>query len=114
MYPQNTCLESDWKLFRKRVPVWQERYMERLMEEYREILESEEVPAEKFRTLEKRIHQDKKSPGVVIDMRRSTMRDELLQMLFQGVIQLGDLEEFSQELRDSLAFGMQMYSGQEV
>lgn len=114
MYPQNTCLESDWKLFRKRVPVWQERYMERLVEEYREILESEEAPAEKFRTLEKRIQQDKKSPGVMIDMRRSTMRDELLQMLFQGVIQLSDLEGFSQELRDSLAFGMQMYSGQEV
>ena len=112
MYPQNTCLESDWKLFRKQTPVWQESYMERLMEEYREILESEEVPAEKFRTLEKRIRQDKKSPGVMIDMRRSTMRLELMQMLFQGVIQLSDLEGFSQELRDSLAFGMQMYSGQ--
>ena len=86
--------------------------MERLMEEYREILESEEVPAEKFRTLEKRIQQDKKSPGVMIDMRRSTMRLELMQMLFQGVIQPSDLEGFSQELRDSLAFGMQMYSGQ--
>lgn len=114
MYPQNTCLESDWKLFRKRVPVWQERYMGRLIEEYRSILESEKLSSEKFRTLEKRIQQDKKSPGVVIDMRRSTMRDELLQMLFQGVIQLSDLEGFSQELRDSLAFGMQMYSGQEV
>ena len=50
----------------------------------------------------------------MIDMRRSTMRLELMQMLFQGVIQLSDLEGFSQELRDSLAFGMQMYSGQEV
>lgn len=62
--------------------------------------------------LEKRIWQDKKCPGVIVDMRRSTMREELLQMLFQGVIQPSDLEGFSQELRDSLTFGMQKCSGQ--
>lgn len=114
MYPQNTCLESDWKLFRKRVPVWQERYMGRLMEEYRAILESEKLPSEKFWALEKRIWQDKKCPGVIVDMRRSTMREELLQMLFQGVIQPSDLEGFSQELRDSLTFGMQNHRGQDI
>ena len=26
-----TCLEEDWKLFRKKVPQWQENYMERLL-----------------------------------------------------------------------------------
>ena len=114
MYPQNTCLESDWKLFRKCVPVWQERYMGKLTEEYRAILDSEESSSEKFWRLEKRIRQDKKSPGVIVDMRRSAMREELLQMLFQGVIQPGDLERFSQELRDSLTFVMQIYSGQDV
>lgn len=111
MYPQNTCLESDWKLFRKRVPVWQERYVCRLMEEYRAILDSEESSSEKFWALEKRIRQDKKSHGVIVDMRRSTMQVELLQMLLQGVIQPSDLEGFSQELRDSLTFIMQIYSG---
>ena len=111
MYPQNTCLESDWKLFRKRVPVWQERYVGRLMEEYRAILDSEESYSEKFWALEKRIRQDKKSPGVIVDMRRSTMQVELLQMLLQGVIQPSNLEGFSQELRDSLTFIMQIYSG---
>ena len=25
--------EADWKLFRKRLPIWQERYMEKLIEE---------------------------------------------------------------------------------
>ncbi len=102
MYPQNDCLESDWKLFRKRIPVWQERYMGRLMEEYRAILDSEKLPSEKFWALEKQIRQDKKSPGVIVDMRRSTMRLELIQMLFQGVIQFGDLEGLSQELRDRI------------
>ena len=112
MYPQNTCLESEWKLFRKRVSVWQERYMGRLIEEYRAILESEESSSENFWALEKRIRQDKKAPGVIVDMRRSTMRLELMQILFQGVIQPIDLEGFSQELRDGLTFVMQKYSGQ--
>lgn len=56
--------------------------MGRLMEEYRAILESEESSSEKIWALEKRIRQDKKSPGVIVDMRRSTMRLELMQMLF--------------------------------
>ena len=103
MYPQNDCLESDWKLFRKRVPVWQENYMAKLMEEYREILDSEKSPSEKFWALENRLLEDRKCPGVVIDLRRSTMRNALFRMLSQGVIQHGDLEGFSQELRDSLA-----------
>ena len=55
MYPQNDCLESDWKLFRKRVPVWQENDMAKRMEEYREILDSEKLPSEKFWALEKRL-----------------------------------------------------------
>ena len=29
------CTEADWKLFRKRLPEWQERYMEKLIEEYK-------------------------------------------------------------------------------
>ena len=107
MYSQYDCLESDWKLFRKRIPVWQERYMGRLVQEYRAILDSEKLSSEKFWTLEKRIRQDKKCSGVMTDMRRSTMRDDLLEMLFQGVIRLSDLEGFSQELRDNLMAGMQ-------
>ena len=65
MYPQNDCLESDWKLFRKRIPVWQERYMGRLMEEYRAILDSEKLSTEKIRTLEKRLRQTNCLPGLV-------------------------------------------------
>lgn len=107
MYSQYDCLESDWKLFRKRIPVWQERYMGGLVQEYRAILDSEKLSTEKIRTLEKRIRQDKKFSGVMTDMRRSTMRDDLLEMLFQGVIQSDDLEGFSQELRDNLTAGMQ-------
>ena len=47
MYSQYDCLESDWKLFRKRIPVWQERYMGRLVQEYRAILDSGKLSSEK-------------------------------------------------------------------
>ena len=100
------CLESDWKQFRKKVPVWQETYMERLVEEYQTILCSKENASEKFWTLEKRIAKDKHDPGVVIDMRRSQMRNDILYLLQYGVISLGDLDDFSQELQESMAWCM--------
>lgn len=98
------CLESDWKQFRKKVPVWQETYMERLVEEYQTILCSKENASEKFWTLEKRIAKDKHNPGVIIDMRRSQMRNDILYLLQYGVITLGDLGDFSQELQESMAW----------
>ena len=96
------CLESDWKQFRKKVPVWQEAYMERLVEEYQAILRSKENASEKFWTLEKRIAKDKHNPGVVIDMRRSQMRNDIVYLLQYGVIVLEDLEGFSQALQDDV------------
>jgi hypothetical protein len=35
--------KSDWKLFRERLPEWQEHYMERLTKEYIELLSSPET-----------------------------------------------------------------------
>ena len=40
--------EADWKLFRKRLPDWQERYMEKLIEEYKVYLSSDEPASSKF------------------------------------------------------------------
>ena len=31
-------MEKDWKLFRKKLGSWQEAYMDRLIEEYKDIL----------------------------------------------------------------------------
>lgn len=58
--------KSDWKLFRKRLPGWQESYMERLVGEYMEILGGEGCSSERFWALEKRIREDKRHPGVVV------------------------------------------------
>ena len=49
--------EKDWKLFRSKIAGWQEAYMDRLNEEYMEILSGEGAASEKFWKLEKRIKE---------------------------------------------------------
>ena len=66
--------EADWKLFRKKLPEWQEKYMWELIKEYAAILASKGESSEKFWTLEKRIRRDKKKTGVLLEgMSRSMM-----------------------------------------
>ena len=52
--------KSDWKKYREKISVWQEHYMERLVEEYVTFLRSDQSASDKFWELEKRIKQDKK------------------------------------------------------
>lgn len=101
-----TISEKDWKLFRAKVPGWQENYMERLNCEYIELLSGEGVPSEKFWALEKRIHQDKKKKGVMLEMRRSEMELNLVKLLGEEVIGFSDLADFSEELQDRIRFIM--------
>ncbi len=96
--------ERDWKIFRKNIPDWQERYMERLEMEYIALLQNEKSASTKFWELEKRIKQDKKSPGVIIDMRRSTAINNIVSLVSDGVISLDDLEEFSDDLKEAVKY----------
>ena len=96
--------QKDWKLFRAKLPGWQEAYMERLNKEYIQILNSEGNPSDIFWTLEKRISQDKRHPGVQIQIRRQDMPMQLLIMLRDGVMNMDDLKEFSPELQEALRF----------
>lgn len=95
--------ESDWKLFRKRLPEWQERHMGKLVREYAGILAGPDLASDKFWTLEKRIRKDKKHVGVVAEMSRSEMFFNLLELLRDGVITLEELDGFSDELRELCA-----------
>lgn len=54
MLPVN---ESDWKLFRKRLPEWQERCMEQLAESYAALLAGPGKASDKFWELEKRLRK---------------------------------------------------------
>ncbi len=97
-------MEKDWKLFRKLVPGWQESYMEKLLKEYAALLEQNKMPSEKFWELERRIREDKKHPGVVLDMRRSRLSENLTMLISTGVIEIKDLDEFSDELKEEIQF----------
>lgn len=96
--------ESDWKLFRKKIPDWQEAYMERLANEYMTLLQSEQKASSKFWELEKRIKQDKKSLGVIIDMRRSTAINNIVNLVLDEVISADELNDFSDELKEAVKF----------
>lgn len=99
----NTVSEKDWKLFRSKLPGWQEAYMDKLVKEYIELLSGDKLSSDKFWALEERIRQDKRNPGVLItEMSRSRMRSNLLNMLACEVITVEDLDGFSEELRQDL------------
>lgn len=95
---------QDWKLFRSRLPDWQETYMNRLNQEYATILSGEGNPSDKFWALEKRIRQDKRHPGVQLELRRSQLLNQLVLLLNDDVITFKDLEGFSDGLLDALHF----------
>jgi hypothetical protein len=95
--------ERDWKLFRKRLPEWQERCMQSLLDEYSAIIAAPEEPSTKFWKLERRLKQDISRVGVQAEMRRSRMHFNLHCLLLEKAITMSDLDGFSEELVASLA-----------
>lgn len=69
--------------------------MDKLNKEYIEILSRDCNPSTNFLELKKRIDEDKRDIGVVIDMRRSRMFSNLLMMLEKKVIVIEELDDFS-------------------
>lgn len=107
MYPFK---EKDWKLFREKLPEWQEAYMERLIKEYAELLNGEEAASEKFWALEKRICADRQSLGVrANEVSRSKLQNILTGLIIENVISEDDLQDFSEELRESTHQWLQIY-----
>lgn len=96
--------EKDWQLFRKRLPLWQEAHMDKLNKEYIQLLLGEGNASDKFWELEERLNRDKKSVGVVADMRRSRMHSHLLSLLLDDIIREEDLEGFSEDLLEILKY----------
>ena len=97
--------KKDWKLYREKLPGWQERYMEKLVKEYIEMLSNDERPAsEKFWTLEKRIKNDRKHPGVIIEVRKSNVLYDIIRFIALDVITCDDLADFSEDLKQDVEF----------
>ena len=67
-------------------------------------MQTDKSASAKFWELEKRIKQDKKSPGVIIDMRRSTAINNIINLILDEVISLADLEDFSDDLKEAVKY----------
>ena len=92
--------ERDWKLFRELLPKWQERYMEKLIDQYIEILNGSSTASEKFWALEKHVNRDRLCSGVIVnDVRHSTMHREIASLLIDNVITLNDLDGFTEDIK---------------
>ena len=80
----------------------QEHYMEQLIKEYVELLTSPGNASNHFWELEKRIKQDKKHPGVLIELRKSTALWDIAYFVRDKVITMNELEGFSENLIDAV------------
>lgn len=94
--------ESDWKLFRKLIPVWQERYITKLNKEYIGILIQDKNASTIFWELNDRIKKDQNNPGVIIEMSRSLLVENLISLIKHNVITLDELKDFSEETKESI------------
>lgn len=100
----NKFSEKDWKLFRSKIAGWQEAYMDKLNKEYIEILSGDGNPSDKFWKLEERINKDKRDYGVQCRMSRSNQFNIMIALLNEGAITLEDLDDFSDDLKDTIKF----------
>ena len=92
--------KKDWKLFREKLSDWQERYMEGLVKEYVNFLNDDTKPAsEKFWEMEKRIKEDKRHPGVIMEVNKSEVIWDIVRLIRLKVITYDDLSDFSDELQ---------------
>ena len=95
--------ESDWKLFRTKIPAWRESFMARLCNEYVDLLRSDAIPSARFWGLDKRIRKDQRRTDGFVDLSRSRMLESIGRLLADGVIVHSDLDGFSDDLRQTLA-----------
>ena len=94
--------KADWKKFQEKVPLWQERYMEGLLQEYMEILSSPDPASKRFWELAGRIKNDRSHPGVQLSLRKSEAFWDIVSFLRMKVITMDDLDGFSRDLIDAI------------
>ena len=103
--------EKDWKLFKARLIIWQESYINKLNHEYIEILSSKENASDKFWKLEKWIKQDKRSTGVICEVKRPNLIENIFSLIDEGVICFDDLSGFSDNLKATVKLILEILQG---
>lgn len=78
--------------------------MEKLIASYVEYLEGEDPASKKFWELEKKIKSDRKNPGVLIELNKQNMPFDLIRLIHEGVITVNDLDDFSDELKETVNY----------
>lgn len=94
--------EDDWKVFRNKIPVWQERFMTSMIDEYTRLMMGGGKGSDKFWKLKEKIDGDAKKKGVVIEMRRSMMVNDIIALFKEGTIAEKDLDGFSDGLKETV------------
>jgi len=98
-----SALEKDLKLLKEKLPLWQENYIEKVIEGYKKLLNSDENASNKFWQLNDLITKDKKNPGVLItNLKRSNMDLVIESLIINKVINIDDLNDFSLELQKTI------------
>ena len=93
--------ETDWKLFRRRVPEWRERYLEQQNQALRALLEQpNQTPTTIFWQVKKFTDEQAYVLVECFDGHsRSTMERFIVIMYSHRVIARADIDEFSEELQ---------------
>lgn len=96
--------EADWKRFRKRVDEWRERYLAQKNQKIIAILNDEKrTPTEQFWDAKDKMQEEADILRACLDHHsRSKMPMSLAAMFQHGLIEEKDLEEFSEELRETI------------
>lgn len=98
--------ENDWRLFRKLFPVWQENYMNSVIDRYIKLLQGPEKGIEKFHTLEKMMDREYYKACFEVEMSRSKLWMNIARLLSDGVITEEDIAPFSSSIKEKVSFVM--------
>lgn len=87
--------EKDWKLYKKNIGAWQERYMDKILEEYKEIIDRKEMASKRFWNLYHRIKSDLENHEVFIAASRNNLKDIILSLYSHNVITFEELNDLN-------------------
>ena len=85
--------------------------MEKLNHEYIAILNQDKNASDKFWELHKRIQKDKRKTGVILNLKRSSMIMDIMELLNDGAIEMDDLFEFSDTLKETIQLYRSRFNG---
>ena len=75
--------------------------MDKLTREYAEFLtDDSRQPSERFWTLNKRIREDRRKPGVQLELRKQNVVFDLAHLIADSAVSLDELDGFSEELQN--------------